>query len=148
MGDTQDWGACQSVGVPECDADHADLLALARALRSALNDHAPATEVQALLDDLLEQTLGHFEREERMLANEGYPELARHISSHNRLLRAMLHFKEDVRYARYRSDVAVKFIHAWVVEHVRVEDARYGAFLRERRAEQATESPSALSPRA
>jgi hemerythrin len=129
MDDGHEWSACNSVGVPECDADHAELLSLAGMLRDALHTDAPEPEVQALLEDLLEAALAHFEREESLLAEAGYPQLVEHTRSHNRLLRAMLHFKEDVRHARYRPDVAVKFIHAWVVEHVRVEDSRYAAFL-------------------
>jgi hemerythrin len=129
MDDGHDWAACESVGVPECDAEHADLLALARAVRDALHDHAPGAEVQDLLDELMEETLEHFEHEERLLAEVRYPQLAEHTQSHNRLLRAMLHFKEDVRHARYRPDLAVKFIHAWVVEHVRIEDTRYRDYL-------------------
>jgi hemerythrin len=130
----EDWSACQSVGVSEFDHDHEAMLAVARTLRDVLADDIPSPEVQPLLDELLELALAHFESEEQLLRDTAYPHLTEHVQSHNRLLRAMLHFKEDVRHTRYRAELAVKFIHAWVVEHVRVEDSRYAEHVQRARA--------------
>jgi hemerythrin len=123
------WERPPSVGVPEFDADHAEILAIARELRDALRLGSAPETVQELLDELLERTLAHFEREERVLIDTAYPLLAEHLVSHNRLLRALLHFKEDVRHRRYQPELAIKFIHTWVVEHVIVDDSRYGEHL-------------------
>jgi hemerythrin-like metal-binding protein len=137
MGKHLEWTACKTVGVPEFDADHAALLALARSLREALLAGESAAEAMPLLDEILELALAHFEHEEQELQRTAYPHLVEHTQSHNRLLRAMLHFKEDVRHARYQPALAVKFIHAWVVEHVRVEDSRYAEHLRMTKGRQA-----------
>ena len=130
MSPLTEWVGCETVGIPEFDADHDALLALAQTLREALQSGAASPAVQPLLDDLLELALAHFEREELELSRTSYPHLVEHTQSHNRLLRAMLHFKGDVRHARYPPALAIKFIHAWVVEHVRIDDSRYAGHLR------------------
>lgn len=124
------WNPCDTVGVAALDADHRALWELAETLRYALLSGAGEREVQALLDDLLERALAHFEREESELERAGYPALASHRHSHDRLLRTILHFREDVRHRRYEPAVAARFIQAWVMEHVRTEDARYAEHLR------------------
>jgi hemerythrin-like metal-binding protein len=115
--------------VPEMDADHAELLALAHTLSEGLHGGMPTFWVLERLDDLLSLTLRHFDREEGLLTETAYPHLMEHVHSHNRLLRAMLQFREDVRHQRYRTELAVQFIRAWVVEHVRMEDTRYARHL-------------------
>lgn len=124
------WDERYGVGVPEFDADHRAMSDLAETLRYALLIDAPPAEVQALLDDLLERALAHFEREERELERTGYPEWAAHRQSHDRLLRTILHLRADVRHRRYKPDLAARFIQAWVLEHIHREDSRYVVHLK------------------
>lgn len=130
MSGQANWATCDSVGIPEMDADHDAMLAIAFALRDELLSGTPNAQAMSTLDDLLELALAHFEREEMTLERAAYPLLDAHRQAHDRLLRAMLHFREDVRHQRYKPTLAVNFIHAWVVQHVRVEDSRYAEFLR------------------
>lgn len=123
------WTPRESVGIPELDADHREMYALTQYLVSALQTGAPQAEVQAVVDDLLEATLAHFEHEERLLEEAAYPEAEAHRHSHDRLLRTILHFRADVRHRRYDPAVAATFIHAWVSDHVHNEDTRYTGHL-------------------
>ena len=119
------WRSTDSVGEPELDAQHRNLCTLAQALLGALRADSQGDAARNLLDDLMEATLAHFEFEERLLEESNYPGLLEHQAGHNRLLRTILQFRFDLRHRRYRPEVAGKFIQAWVLDHVRKDDARY-----------------------
>lgn len=125
MSDPEPWDESPSVGVPECDAEHAELLSRTRLVADAVLRGAPLAAVQTLMDDLLACALAHFEHEEALLAGVGYPHLAEHRHAHDRLMRVLLHTKEDLRQQRYSPEVAVRFIRAWDLEHIRKVDAAY-----------------------
>lgn len=70
------------VGHPEIDRDHKILFARANDIRDALrlNDHVRAAQ---LADNLINEIIDHFEREERVLFEAGYPDADIHAQYHS-----------------------------------------------------------------
>lgn len=125
MSEAEESATAIRVGVPEFDAEHADLQARTRLLEEAVHRGAPVEKLLNLLDEVIQGALEHFEHEEAELADVNFPGLDDHIRGHNRLLRVLLHLKSDLREQRYRPEVAVRFIHAWHIEHIREMDTQY-----------------------
>lgn len=122
------WSDAYSVGVATFDEDHREMLRLARELAACLEQQAEAT-ARERLDDLLEYTVYHFEREEQALRDCDYPACTSHITSHHNLLRCFLKFKADLRYKRLTAEEAAEFVSDWVLRHIREEDKQYTACL-------------------
>ena len=80
-----EWSEIFELGVPEIDADHRKMFALARdvGLAIAMNDHEKCA---ALTAQLVALARDHFEREEGLLRGLGYYDLEEHIRYHAALL--------------------------------------------------------------
>lgn len=114
-------------GVPEIDREHRDLGAALGALARDPSN-ATAQAARAVLSLLVE----HFENEERMMIEIGYPDLARHRRSHR-------DFLEDARSALdpLPPDASalewVKRTRRWMPAHVISEDLWLGLALNDAR---------------
>jgi len=124
------WQPEMSVGHPELDSDHQALLELVNHLADA-DSRSDTLAVEGVLDELADYTFMHFEREERVLAEIGYPDLMRHQHSHRK-------FVDSVKAIRQRAQLAghdqlgaqvYHLIARWLTRHILREDAVYRRFL-------------------
>ena len=67
-----------SVGVPEIDSQHGELVGLINALGAALQERRDDESVGRILSDLVSHTRAHFDAEEALMRDRAYPERARH----------------------------------------------------------------------
>lgn len=79
----------------------------------------------------------HFEHEEALMRDCGYPRLAYHQSLHERLYTAIFVLNEDLALGRSRIDFGtLRFLKNWLLDHILCEDMDVGDFVR-RKASQA-----------
>jgi hemerythrin len=107
-----------SLGVEEIDAQHRELFVRAGRLREAIraNDRA---QVEPLVAFLGEYVLFHFEAEERLMRQRGYPGLEVHRAAHERFRNEFAALAADFSERGATALVALT-LHNWVAEWVRL----------------------------
>ena len=108
------------LGHPQTDEDHHQCMALLAALNRADN-----LAFVALFQELCRHTEAHFERENRLMAEYGFPALTIHRQEHARLLgelRQMLQRVETGKLQLCRAYVR-ESLPAWFNQHIQSMDA-------------------------
>jgi hemerythrin len=131
------FGAPPPIGVPSIDGQHQALFGYATRFEEAANAGAPGRQLEELFGFLADYARVHFEAEEALMREAGYPEIAQHAFEHQEFLRR-LNQLVPLWEAEGDSNVLVQvllgFIHPWLTEHVSSVDARLGAFVMDQRA--------------
>src|SRR5512136_2487135 len=91
------WDRSLETGDPEIDAQHRELFHRIDKLLAATADRRARSEVGRLLTFLGDYVVSHFEAEERLMADSGYPEAAPHRDEHRRFVADYARLFEDYR---------------------------------------------------
>jgi hemerythrin len=127
------WTDSDSVFVPEIDSEHRAIFEATGALEQALNDHAPAFEVEALLHLLIACTGDHLAHEENLMFRSGYASFAWHKRQHDTLRKRMRRYAPLIERGDAEAGTAlVEFLTHWLTDHTGVTDRMMGAHLRNR----------------
>jgi diguanylate cyclase (GGDEF)-like protein/hemerythrin-like metal-binding protein len=127
-------------GHDQIDAQHRGLFGLANELLSAALVHSPGEEVDAIAGRLLHEVAVHFEDEERVLKQVGYPEIQPHAKEHARLIEAGTRLRHAFAAGSVGVGSLFQFLaHEVVAQHMLVEDRRFFPYL-------AAPRPAALGP--
>jgi hemerythrin len=125
------WTEKLAVGVAEIDAQHRELLDRVARLDVAARAH-DLGEVARVLAYLHEYALRHFELEERIMRDRGYPALAEHRSEHEafavRLVKLQRDFERDGASALMTLRLQ-NLLGEWLEDHFAGPDQRLGRFL-------------------
>lgn len=126
------WAETYTLGIAEIDNQHRQLVAITDRLFQAIMDEKGEVVLLDILNDIKEYATYHFDYEEKLLRQNGYPlaELGGHIEEHEKLKKQVAGFIEE-----YESDPAVMdvslfgFLRSWTDEHMRQTDSEYVTFL-------------------
>lgn len=149
MADYVDWDPGVTVGVEEIDLEHRTFVALINRLESVKTDRALAPRV---LQELIKYVAFHFQSEENIFFENGYPELEAHRVLHLALLEKLNIVLMELRSGQIDFDELLAFFREWYLNHTAKEDRRFAAFLAhtaeastadEQRTPTATRSPTA-----
>jgi len=127
------WRDDLSVGIRSIDDDHKKLLGLINNLQTAIYYPTGEAFERQALEELLDYTKYHFEREEQLMAEHDYPDFEEHREQH----RAMIG-KVNAYMAAYEKDregtidAMTEFLKTWLVKHIAGTDQHYSAYLRAR----------------
>lgn len=127
-----EWSESHSVGVPAIDDQHKQLVSLTNSLFEAIMRDEGQFVLGGILAELARYAEYHFDYEEQLLADRGYPEelLAPHQEKHRKLT-ARAH--EMLARHKERSatlDLEVyAFLRDWMTEHMIETDSQYADFL-------------------
>lgn len=119
------WKAEYSLHIPEMDAQHQQLLAIAKNITEAARSELGQSTVARNLDKLVEYTQTHFRDEEEFMAKINYPGLEKHKKIHENLTQKALEYKEEVA---TNPSVFQNFIADWLIVHILHEDRKYAHF--------------------
>lgn len=120
------WAEEMSVKIPQLDNDHRFLIALINQLASA-EKIGNRRIAESVLDELINYTLDHFQREELFLTEMSYPDLARHKRLHN----SFTDMIQDIRWQYLHgfrptiNNEILIFLRNWLSKHILVEDMKY-----------------------
>jgi hemerythrin len=128
------WNEKFSVGIESIDREHKVLVDLIDQLHEAFVNGNVSTAVGPVLAALVDYTHTHFDREEAMMAEAGYPEMEAHKDVHRELRRQV----EEV-YDRFLAGGAggkmgnevLAFLHDWLYFHILEQDKDYVPFMGE-----------------
>ena len=124
-----EWNDELSIGIPQVDGEHQNLVAILNLLDEAIQKGKGTRVMGEILTQLVEYTAIHFESEERLMSEAGYPDLEYHKRLHRQLVEKVekFHLKFTVSGQRI-SRVMMEFLKYWLSNHILVDDTAFGEF--------------------
>jgi hemerythrin-like metal-binding protein len=124
------WGDNLSVGVEAMDGHHKRLIQMINELHAALRNRKGMDASTALLKQLKQYVVYHFNAEEALMEKAKYPTLAEHKEIHRKFLGAVA----DMEKRWMAGDKAVpvelmRVLQEWLVAHIMKVDKKYGPSL-------------------
>ncbi len=122
-----EWSDEMSVGIVSFDEEHKHILDLINRLEDALAGEHGREVLSNIFDTMIDYTVTHFENEEAYFDKHDYPEKEAHINEHRELTKKVLDLNREKRYVF--PDNVSEFLRAWIRDHIRKIDKRYGDYL-------------------
>ncbi|MCW7754400.1 hemerythrin family protein [Desulfobotulus sp. H1] len=124
------WLPEYAIGNPEIDAQHRMLFDLANRIFRIMDPRQDFKELKATLQSLFEYMHVHFDAEEELMREWGYPDIDYHRNLHELIRRDMNSLVEGVYdLHRLKGELNV-LMTQWVLVHIRDEDSKLGSFHR------------------
>lgn len=128
------WSPKLALGVTRVDAQHRRLFERANALLAALGSGNGEGEVRRLATFLNDYVIRHFQDEERIMREHGYPEYPAHRRLHDTFAAGLADI--GARLAKKADTALVLEIHEytcrWLIEHIGGADRAIARFLARR----------------
>jgi methyl-accepting chemotaxis protein len=127
------WDDSYLIGIAHIDDQHKQLFETVNGLISAIEKGVGGEELKKTLDFLIQYTVTHFNDEEEIQRNCGYPKYGPHHKIHEKFKQTAVELAGDA--ANIGSSEALikevkRKVGDWLVTHVTGEDARIGKFIR------------------
>lgn len=110
---------------------HRELITLCRRLDEAVRRRQPRAEIYRIMDELIACTDHHFQAEERLMAEAGYPELKGHKAKHKELLERTRKFRR--RLDLYGEESFTEWFNHWpfpfILAHIQNGDRQIGDYI-------------------
>jgi hemerythrin-like metal-binding protein len=121
-----DWKQEYSVGIPSIDAQHQNLFAISHELYKAMSAGQGKSVLTRILERLVRYTTMHFAHEERLMRQNAYPNLEKHLEEHAALTKQVLKFQADFQAGRSAITVQLlNFLNTWLEQHIKNSDKAY-----------------------
>jgi hemerythrin-like metal-binding protein len=118
------------VGVEVVDAQHKNLVSLLNQLHEAMSHGHGKDVLEGILANLVRYTQAHFATEEKLMQENGYPDLVTHQREHAELTKKVLDFQKEFAAGRvFIGGEVMKFLGDWLRGHIRGTDKKYVPFL-------------------
>lgn len=115
------WATSFSVGVPELDEQHQELIAMINNLHSNLDAGVAADIVKKMFDYVAQ----HFRREEDLMLAVNFPELGAHIREHQAFLEKAKEFANQDFSDLSACEQLAAFLRRWYSHHIVEVDMKY-----------------------
>ncbi|MBY0432161.1 MAG: bacteriohemerythrin [Rhodospirillales bacterium] len=120
-----------SVGSEAVDEDHRKLVIMLNRMHDVLQEEASTDVIAEVLGEMLEYTHYHFEFEEAVMRQSGFPELEQHIVLHRTLTGRALEFLQ-----RFKDEPSILlayeilgFLSDWLTRHILRDDMKYRPYV-------------------
>jgi hemerythrin-like metal-binding protein len=127
------WSQLFSVGVPELDEEHRQLVSLINWFHERQVTGAGRDAIFEVLNELVRYAEYHFAHEERLLEALRFPERLKHKIEHDRFLQEV--FRLNGRLAAGDESVSTElmdFLKSWLLNDVLNADKKYERFIADR----------------
>lgn len=137
-----EWSERMVTGMTQVDVQHRYLLDTLCVANTRLLDDRDDALLAETAKRLLNYAIMHFETEEKLMQRYGYaaahPDVARaHIAQHREFSRQVVAVCDQLREKRHVSSIEVlKYLNAWLRQHVLGIDQLLGAFVRNAQAQE------------
>ncbi len=129
------WSSQYSVGVPEMDKQHKQLIKLINKLYIAMRDKK---DIATVMDGVVQYTIRHFTDEETMMKSIHYPGLSQHLAMHKKVISQVKQLAQRVQNKEKGIDKKLLiFLKEWLLNHIMKQDKRYGAFYKRQKTNHA-----------
>lgn len=127
------WNKNYSVGIEEMDIQHKQLLVIMNNLNDAMQAGKGKEALYDVFIELADYTLHHFGDEERLMRDHAYPEREAHLKMHRDLEQKIADYKQmiDDGMTVVSSEI-LDFLKQWLVNHILINDKKFGRFIAEK----------------
>ena len=128
--DRVEWKEAYSVGVDELDDDHKRLIELLNRFQTAYKYHTGEEFERQALNELVDYTKYHFEREEKMMEAADYPDLQAHKEAHRSMIAKVDEFQQEYQQHGHEAlEGVARFLSDWLIEHINGTHKKYGPYI-------------------
>ncbi len=110
---------------------HHELIALCEKLDEAVRNNLERPAIYGIMDEVIACTVRHFEAEERLMAEAGYPEIESHKAKHRELLDRTRKFRR--RLDMYGEENFSEWFNHWpfphILAHIQFADHQVGDYI-------------------
>lgn len=130
-----DWSDRYAVGVEIIDQQHQKLFRLIDELARGIQSGNSEAALQTVFDELADYTRTHFETENRLMRESGYPDSAKHGALHRELEASLADLVGKARRGEpWVSLETMNFLRQWLYHHIDDTDRQFADFLLRRPA--------------
>ncbi|MDR3437184.1 bacteriohemerythrin [Telmatospirillum sp.] len=124
------WQDSFLIGISAIDSDHQVMVSLLNQLFEAREEGQSRDVVGSVFNVLVEYTVTHFTREERLMKVCGFPDFSLHQELHRRLAVRVQALQQQYECGHHAAvDELLEFLKNWLVEHIIGEDTRIGPWV-------------------
>jgi len=127
------WKDEYSVGITHIDQDHKKLINLLNQFTTAY-DHAMSENFEKkALEELVNYTVYHFEREEKLMRDNDYPDFDAHQAKHEEMINQVTMFVDLYNEKGHDAlkDIS-EYLSVWLINHINGTDKEYSKYLNDR----------------
>ncbi|MEL0105503.1 MAG: bacteriohemerythrin [Rhodospirillales bacterium] len=142
-----EWSDDFKIGEKEVDKEHWGLFALINDLAEKHAIGADKASLDSTLKALIAYVDVHFEHEERLMEETGYPKLEEHKKIHAALDQKVDEFHNDFENSpeTFDYDKLMEFLSTWLSHHILKVDMDYANYLKESHPERASQEAARVS---
>lgn len=124
------WKDSYSVGIESIDNDHKKLLHLINNLQTAVDYKTDKLFEKQTLDEVIDYTHYHFDREEGLMEDNGYPDFVAHKAKHKEMIEKVNEFVLEFETDEEDSiQSLLAYLKSWLINHINGTDKEYSEFL-------------------
>jgi len=124
------WKSDYVVGNAQIDADHHHLFDLINEFHYVFSQNHNRIEIARVLNNLVKYCEEHFQREEALMSQHGYPGLAEHQAIHAELFETLFTLQSKFEDGSIKMEKeTIEFLRHWLTDHIAEHDMKFGRFL-------------------
>lgn len=122
-----------SVNIGDIDEQHKRLIGIINEVYQAKVENQNRKTIAGILEKMADYTKTHFQAEEELMAEHGFPELEPHRKAHGFFIAKVVEFNKDFS---TNDDLIIEsmleFLKEWLLTHIMETDKRYAPYLNEK----------------
>lgn len=122
-----EWNQALTIGIPEIDYQHRNLVSMLNALHAAIEAGDPQQHLGEILEELDLYVLNHFATEERLMERIKYEFMIPHKAEHQRLAETVQQQRAAFARGEASADELMQFLIRWLLNHIAGADSHIGA---------------------
>lgn len=124
------WSDAYAIGNALIDSEHRELFRLVNAFHDHWQEKRDQRSIAPLLNQLVAYAEMHFQHEEGIMGDAGYPKLPEHRRGHEAMVDTIFRLCKALEQGDERVEMdTVKFIKNWLLDHIVSNDYLFRDFL-------------------
>ena len=124
------WNSRFETGITIIDNQHKALFDAVNKLADSFKDGTSKTAVKDSMDFLVKYTVEHFQTEEKVMKDMGYPKLTSHMAEHAQLVSKAQELQGKIAAGKPVTMEVSRFLADWLKHHINEVDMGYVEFKR------------------
>lgn len=126
-----DWENKYKVDVEIIDEQHEHLFEIVNTMYDSIVRGDEQNALEEILSELINYTVYHFETEEKLFKEYGYPEYEEHKAQHDELCKQVVELQEQFKLKVVTITFEVMdFLSGWLQEHTTQSDLKFADYMR------------------
>ena len=132
------WSRQYEIGNELIDSEHQELFRRINAFHDNWLEQREVQAIAVLLNQLIAYAEMHFQHEEAIMRDAGFPRLEEHQAVHETMVETIFRLRQAFEQANGRIEIeTIKFVKNWLIEHIVRNDYLFRDFLARRKSSDA-----------